>query len=296
MKKESDIMKSKENRKHGTVLVPFCLYECPMPELFTHVPIHWHEEFELNYIWEGKGRIYLNGEMYTVSQGDILVIPPNVLHAAYPERGYHLRYDAFVFHPSLLGTGNNDRCTVECIYPLVEGEIKIPNYITGTTEGYTEFLECIFQIFDCAKENKGQEDLMLKSSLFRLLYLLERDAFAVLEPAHRDRDLIRPSLVYMEAHYEENITIEQLADCCSLSKSYFMACFKRTTGISAVEHLIQLRIRAACLELNKTDRSISEIAADCGYNNLSNFNRQFKKCVGCSPANYRKAAKKQELP
>lgn len=109
-------MKSKENRKHGTVLVPFCLYECPMPELFTHVPIHWHEEFELNYIWEGKGRIYLNGEMYTVSQGDILVIPPNVLHAAYPERGYHLRYDAFVFHPSLLGTGNNDRCTVSRMY------------------------------------------------------------------------------------------------------------------------------------------------------------------------------------
>lgn len=291
MKREWDITKTKENRKHGTVLVPFSLYQCPMPELFTHVPTHWHEEFELNYVWEGKGQIYLNGERYTVSGGDILVIPPNVLHAAYPQKGGALRYDAFVFHPSLLGTGNQDRCTVECVYPLVRGQIKIKSYIARTDRDYPEIRECILQILAYGKENSRQGDLLLKSGLFRLLYLLEKDASVDPEADPGERDLIRPALRYMEEHYEENITVTQLAACCNLSKSYFMSCFKKTTGISAVEHLIQLRIRAVCQELNKTDRSISEIAADCGYGNLSNFNRQFKKCVGCSPGNYRKMIK-----
>lgn len=194
MNVQSDIIKIKENRKHGTALVPFSLYECPMPELFTHVLTHWHEEF----------------------------------------------------------------------------------------------LDCIRQILSAARENKGHSDLLLKSGLFRFLYLLEKGASLNPEAESFERDLIRPSLRYMEEHYGENVTICQLAGCCNLSKSYFMSCFKKATGISAMEHLIQLRIRAACETLHKTDRNISDIAANCGYSNLSNFNRQFKRYVGCSPGNYRK--------
>lgn len=293
MKQEWNITKTKENRKHGTVLAPFSLYECPMPELFTHVPTHWHEEFELNYVWEGKGQLWLDGEKYTVSPGDILVIPPNVLHAAYPCQGESLRYDAFVFHPSFLGAENQDRCTAECVYPLARGQIRIQNYRTEGDKDYPEIRECILQILASAGKNNGQGDLLLKSGLFRLLYLLEKDASVDPETDFGERDLIRPALGYMEEHYQESITVGQLADCCNLSKSYFMSCFKKTTGISAVEHLIQLRIRAVCQALNKTDRSISEIAADCGYSNLSNFNRQFKKCVGCSPGSYRSMIKKK---
>lgn len=294
MNVQSDIIKIKENRKHGTALVPFSLYECPMPELFTHVLTHWHEEFELNYVWEGEGEIYLNGEKYTVSVGDILVILPNVLHAAYPRRGSSLKYDAFVFHPSLLGIGNNDRSAVECVYPLLKGQMKINCYITKEREDYQEFLDCIRQILSAARENKGHSDLLLKSGLFRFLYLLEKGASLNPEAESFERDLIRPSLRYMEEHYGENVTICQLAGCCNLSKSYFMSCFKKATGISAMEHLIQLRIRAACEALHKTDRNISDIAANCGYSNLSNFNRQFKRYVGCSPGNYRRMGKNHQ--
>ena len=90
-----------ETVQHGTVMFPLEYYHCVFPLGVGNLPVHWHEEFELNYVWEGKGQIYLNGERYTVSGGDILVIPPNVLHAAYPQKGGALRYDAFVFHPSL---------------------------------------------------------------------------------------------------------------------------------------------------------------------------------------------------
>ena len=82
--------------------------------------------------------------------------------------------------------------------------------------------------------------------------------------------------------------MEQLADLVHLSKSHFMRCFKKAVGIGAIEHLSQLRINAACEALSDGNDQIADIAFACGYSNLSNFNRQFLKKVGCSPKEYRK--------
>ena len=95
----------------------------------------------------------------------------------------------------------------------------------------------------------------------------------------------------MMENFRENITVEQLADLVHLSKSYFMGCFKKAVGVGAMEHLTQLRMNAACDALSSTDKMISDISFHCGYSNLSNFNRQFKKVVGCTPNEYRKQNK-----
>lgn len=290
MKSSYMLSKTKENRRHSTVRIPFSLYECRMPEMYTNVPTHWHEEVELNYIVEGEGQIFLNGERYVVSEGDILIIPSNVLHAAYLQKGSVLHYDAFVFSHAILGAGNNDRSATECIYPLLNGNLKIDSHITSCHREYTDICSCIKKIFTCAKENRAIDDLLLKSELFHLIYLLEKDASEKKKEdmGITDSNLIRPALSYMVEHYAETITVDQLAGYCNLSKSYFMSCFKHATGTSAIEHLIQLRLAAACKALNHTNGHISDIAVSCGYNNLSNFNRQFKKYIGCSPILYQK--------
>lgn len=80
-----------------------------------------------------------------------------------------------------------------------------------------------------------------------------------------------------------------LAQLIPLSKSYFMYCFKRITGTSIVSYITQIRIKNACEMLLSTDKQVVRIAMECGFDNLSNFNRQFKKNVGCSPLKYRKS-------
>ena len=70
-----------------------------------------------------------------------------------------------------------------------------------------------------------------------------------------------------------------------------MYCFKQVVGISAMEYVIQLRIKSACDMLRNSGRTSVEIAFACGFQNLSNFNRQFKKCVGCTPRQYRQLQK-----
>lgn len=92
----------------------------------------------------------------------------------------------------------------------------------------------------------------------------------------------------MTFHYEETISVDYLAGICTISISHFMNTFQKVVGCSAIEYLIHLRIQAACAALTDTTENVAEIATGCGYNNLSNFNRQFKKMTGVSPKAYRR--------
>ena len=124
MREHFDIPQAKENRTHSTLQVPFSLYACKIPEMYANVPAHWHEEFELNCIREGEGHFLLNGERLPAAAGDVFLLPPNTLHAAYARDGGALHYEAFVFHPSLVGASGGDRSAQDCILPWRAGTCR----------------------------------------------------------------------------------------------------------------------------------------------------------------------------
>ncbi len=300
-----------ERRRHSTSFIPYSYYECRIPQYFGNVPMHWHGEFEINYIVSGRGTFICGNDRFLAGEGDILVLPPNMLHAAYPDQGGELVYQALVFHPVMLGAGTNDRCTTECIRPLMNGTMKVQVLISAdagkcdqhteacagndTGDSYGQMREAVEQIFACVTGEKPLPDLLLKSELMRLFWLLEtQEAYLRREDTGIDYcEAIRPALEYMVKNFREDITVAQLAGLAHLSESYFMNCFKKAVGVSAIGYLIQLRMNAACEALACTKEQISEIALACGYENLSNFNRQFKKTAGCSPKEYRKQSARQ---
>lgn len=281
----------KENKQHSSALVPFSIYQCLLPEVIPSVPMHWHREFEINRILEGQGQMILGEEKYMVSKGDIVIVPPNVLHAAYALEGSSLLYDALVFNHSILGTGNNDRSTTQYIMPIIHGQLKVTMLIPATHEQFDSFHQCVDKIFICAKENRPLSDLLLKSELLRFFWLLEKkepESVQKEEVNIHYSELIRPALEYMAEHYAETVTVEELAETAHLSKSYFMWCFKQATGIGAIEHLTQIRMKSVCEALINSNEHVADVAGSCGYDNLSNFNRQFKRMIGCTPMEYRK--------
>lgn len=281
---------TEEKRKHSTTLIPYSHYECRIPEAFMNVPMHWHSEFELNYIYSGKGEFICGNQKFEAQEGDILIMPPNMLHSAYPCKDSSLLYYALVFSPALLGAASGDRSAVECIRPIVNGNAQITVHIRPDDRDYAPMKILTDQIFACIHANTAHMDLLLKSELLKLFWLLEKSGYISLQKDSGAgyEELIRPALEYMAENFQENITVEQLCDLVHVSKSYFMRCFKETVGVGAIEHLAQLRINAACEALSTTHHKISDISYQCGYNNLSNFNRQFIKRVGCSPIAYRK--------
>lgn len=281
---------SEEKRRHSTPFVPYSCYECRIPEFFMNVPMHWHIEFEIDRVLDGRGEFICGDEHFTVCEGDIVILPPNMLHAASASEGFSLAYNALVFNPAMLGTSLNDRCTVECIRPIINGSLKITLPIGTELENYEIVKSSVDTVFTCAESGNPRSDLLMKSELLRLFWLLESSETLICrsEKEVSYSEMIRPALEFMIENYSENISVNYLAELVHTSKSYFMACFKKAVGIGAIEHLIRLRINAACEALSRTDSSISEIALSCGYSNLSNFNRQFKSIVGCSPTEYRK--------
>jgi AraC-like DNA-binding protein len=92
---------------------------------------------------------------------------------------------------------------------------------------------------------------------------------------------------YISNNYMDDLRLPMLADIAGMSPSAFSRFFKLHTGRNLSEYIIDLRLGYATRQLLDTTKSISEISFDCGFNNLSNFNRIFKRKKGCSPSEFR---------
>lgn len=279
----------KEKRIHSSRLVPFSYYESRLPDYFSNVPLHWHKEFEVNYIRNGQGEFICGDDRFCFEKGDIIVVQPDMLHAVRPGSDEVTLYDTLVFSAEMFVGAGGDRSALEFFIPLAEGLMLVDTGITQSHERYSELVACVREIFKSAKKNTPLNDIVLKSELLRFFAILAESGSV--HPAARGAsaksELIRPALSYINEHFRESITIEQLAEASHLSKSYFMSCFKNAAGVGAIEYINQIRVKAVCERLRAGGGNISEIAFECGFANLANFNRQFKRQVGASPKEYR---------
>lgn len=286
-------MSSEEKKQHSSQLVPFSYYKCLIPDYFTSVPLHYHGEFEINFVISGCAEFICGDNRFISGEGDIIIVPPNMLHAIYPHENFKQLYDTIVFSPEMLGISSNDRCAAECVKPLANSTSEINTRITKEHIYYSELKTAAENIFSCAIGNTPKLDMLMKSELLRIFWLLGEsgDIYRTAENTTARSEAIRPAIEYMNENFSENITVEKLAEMTCLSKSYFMRRFKEAAGVGAIEYLSQLKIKKACELLSKTDKTVAETVFECGFRNLSNFNRQFRKIVGCTPKEYRKINK-----
>lgn len=284
---------SRENRIHSSAVKPYSYYECSIPDRFGCVPMHWHSEFEISYVREGSAEFICGEEKFTSARGDIIITQPNVLHSIYPCGNIRHLYDTIVFSREIFGASEQDRFFSECIQPVIDGRMKIQTHITQNHHYYNELSCAAENIFSCARGNTPQLDMLMRSEILRLFWLLETEAETAECSDHES--LIRPALEYIAEHFSESITISRLAATVHLSESYFMNKFREYVGVSAMEYISHFRIEKACNALISTQSNVMDIALECGFGNLSNFNRQFRRIAGCSPTEYRKKQKNNIL-
>lgn len=278
-----------EKRRHSSLYIPYTYYECVVPTYFPCVPLHWHDEFEINLILKGRGMFRCNDRSFEVSEGDIVIILPNKLHSISYIENEVMAYDTIVFNRSLLCGNSDDRCYTECLSDIFAEDASITLPISTQNKDYTLMKEAASTIMNCAKENSGMADLLLKSELTRLFWLIIKNCemHSSRSPYISDKN-IKAALEYINKNYSSDLTIKELAENVHLSESYFMGKFKEITGMSVMEYVSAARIRAACRLLINSGCTAAEAAFEVGFRNLSNFNRQFKKAAGCSPREYRR--------
>lgn len=285
---------SREHREHGSEYKPFGYYKCSIPEYFINVPLHWHPELELNYILDGCAEFICGDEKFSAHAGELVVILPDMLHSVSRSGENHCAYDTLVFGLSMLGSQETDRSAAMCIQPLGSG-CGVHSLVTGEHPYYQELRTSAEQIFSCAKGDTAMLDMLMKSELMRLFWLLYESGsiYPVNRGISGNAELIRPAVQYISENFSEPITIDMLAEISHLSRSYFMSCFRQAAGMGAIEYVNQVRARAAVKLLGSTEKTIAEIAYECGFRNLSNFNRQFKSIAGVTPSEYRSGNRKR---
>ena len=170
--------------------------------------------------------------------------------------------------------------------PFFNGDFPIVTHVHMGYSFYSHFVK-IINTMDvlCDKKEFGYQ-LAIKSCLLELIHIMIRHPPKTEENKKSEKsvDKIKEILTYMEQHYTEEISIEKIAEICHYSPSHFMKFFKNHMGTSFIKYLNDFRLIKARTRILTTEESILEIAGYCGFNNLSHFNRQYKKKYGITPS------------
>ncbi len=279
-----------ETKNHTPVDFPYNTYICTIPLDFKIIPTHWHDEFEMIVIKKGKGTVRVDLTPYNVNAGDIIFIIPGQLHSIEQKDNYTMEYENIIFKQDLLRTRGQDYCNDLFINPLLEGLLDFSCHINNSLEYYQEFSSCIEHIDElCSSQPLGYQ-LMIKSYLYKCIFILvANNSFTKKIGQKKSLEKIKIVISFIRENYHRPISIEEISDLCHYSQSHFMKFFKSMLGMGFTQYLNDYRLELASRMLLATSDNILDIALQCGFENLSYFNRIFKRKYGVTPGRYRQS-------
>ena len=143
----------------------------------------------------------------------------------------------------------------------------------------------------CVFETEGFE-FTVRERLSRLIFLLAKNCPKTekrpSEKALRDGERIKAMLRYIQGHYAEELTLAKIAQSAAVSKNECLRCFQSMIGSTPIQYVKQIRIQKAAELLASTDRKISDIGMECGFQEMSYFAKTFRELKGCTPGAFRR--------
>lgn len=276
-----------ETKHHGEVRFPFNIYPCTIPGDFRQVAVHWQDSMELVYIKRGSGLVQTGAQVCTAQSGDIFVLTPGTLHAIRQAESCTMEYENIVFDVELLG-GAEDLCAEKYLLPLQSGRLALPEHITPDEAWYPQAADCLKEAEEANRCKQFGYELCIKGALLRFLALLIAQSKALPPAEKASTQRLRAVLQWISAHYSEPVCVADAAALCQCSPNHFMRWFRQMTGQTFIIFLREYRLNAAAEALRTTEDTILSISEQCGFENLSYFNREFKAHFGMTPREYRK--------
>lgn len=283
-------LEQKENTKHGEQMFPLQKYVTTLHDGYPTVTAHWHEEAEFTRITKGCGIYQVQLETYEVKAGDLLFLPPAVLHSITACTGTILESETYVFHMNFLGMGIADICSVRYLTPLAAQKL-IPPVLFGSEHRLHAALSHLFYEINLAYDTaETGYELVLRADFLRLMALLlpcckEASSRPPIQTEHTTK--LKAVLEYIELHYMEDLSVSELAKLCYFSEYHFMRFFKKYVGMSCVEYIKNFRLEKAAEQFEQGETSTLEVSLSAGFHNLSYFHREFKKKYGMTPKKFR---------
>lgn len=239
-----------------------------------HSVPHTHNHTELFYIVGGTGQFLIEDQAFPVGANNLVIINPNVLHTEDSLNAQPLEY-------IVLGIEGIELATTA----ISNGHFCILDHFESV-----EVSGCLRNILrETEQKNTGYEDVCQAYMEILIIRLMRSTSLSVpAEPqsvtTNRQCAAVRR---YIDLHFKEALTLEQLADEGHMNKYYLSHAFKREYGISPINYMIAKRIEESMYLLTETDLSMSQIAQLLGFSSLSYFSQVFRRTKGISPKEYR---------
>ena len=273
----------------GTPEFPFARFHDNLDN-FASGFVNWHkqQQIEISYVIEGSVRACLFDKDFIVKKGEFFLILPDAFHSVQPIDNFPGKYETIIFDPSIIIGFSRSFIEKNLYQPVVNGNQKI--YTFSDTLAYPKIFVLLQEIFSTDSVEGQHAKLKLQQELQQLWLLLFETIFETNEPeAVVSQDLrILEMIEYLRKNYQTKYSLSDLAMHMNLSRGECCRYFKKRMRMTISDYLLEYRIGKACELLKNTQKRITEIAHEVGFESASNFSMLFQKKTGKTPKEYRK--------
>ncbi len=265
------------------------IYVSSMTRAATYkmVENHFHYYYELFYVRQGNARFFINNLLYDLHAGDFIIIPPRKVH--------YNRYLSTCIRINIYFKESDLTKNGALYLPNLQDRflrlalVHVPSAYRDT---FNHMIDDMLQEDKVDDENtKEMMELLLKQFFIaaqrHCVFQYENTSPA---PSEKDESILRAAR-YITEHFNQPLSLEQLADIADLSPTYFSKKFRLTTGMRMTEYISYIRLEHAAQELVSTQHTITDVAINCGFSDSNYFKDAFRKMYGVSPRAYRDSRK-----
>ncbi|MCM5530543.1 AraC family transcriptional regulator [Parasegetibacter sp. NRK P23] len=254
-------------------------------------PLHYHQEFELNFIWNAPGAKRMIGDhIEEIEDIELVLVGPDLQHGWFTHKctSAQIKEVTIQFHRNLFDEHFLQRNQMSFIRAMFERSLRGILFSRETTTAIMPRLMELPQKhgFDSVLELMS---ILHDLSISRNMRTLSDVSFSNMESFSFNSRRVKEVMHYLNAHFDKNVTLSECARLAAMTDVAFSRFFKARTGKTFIDTLNDIRLGHASRMLIETTQSVNEIAYKCGFNNMSNFNRIFRKKKDCTPRDFREA-------
>lgn len=250
---------------------------------------HWHPEIELTWIMSGEIEYHVNDKKYILTEGEGIFGNSNTLHAGYRKDGKECTYLSVTFHPRFLYGYENSVLQTKYVDFVTSNDawssLKLEKQVVWHQE-IIRMLQDIYELSENPPQDYELEAHMILMQIWKKFYRYFNELPDKEQKPQRYLDRMRDIISYVQEHYTQDITLDDVAGHVNICKSECCRFFKKHMGMTLFEYIMFLRIQKS-LPLLREGESITKAALAAGFSSPAYYGQIFKRYMKCTPREYR---------
>lgn len=272
-----------------------CYYTAFRSDTYDYIDWHWHVEFQLCLTVSGSVLWHTEAEQTEVPAGQGIFINSQRVHMVRPV-GKEASFFCLDIPPDFICPTREGGLYEHSVLPVLQAAALHRKRITPQTEAGREILRLLTKMAVVFDEKAEGYEFVLAGQVFQIWKPLRKLlAEEIGSPQSPTDERFRDLLLYLQKNYGSEISLDEMAAHIGLSRSECCRYFKKHAGQTISAYLLQYRIHESMYLLAETDKTIAQIAQDCGFSQQSYYAKRFREQTGMAPRQYRERIRAEEI-